>query len=57
MIPFMPQINELVFQTTFGGVTGHPSECDLVDQIVMSRPLVCAIKLVQTRLLREPGKK
>ena len=57
MTPFMPQINEVVFQTTSGGVAGQPSECDLVDQIVMSRLLVCAIKLVQTRLLSEPGKK
>src|SRR6266568_455345 len=58
VMPFIPQIRFLVFQTAAtGAFEGQPGGCDRVDHSAVVLPLVCAMKFVHTALLSESGKK
>src|SRR5690242_7062693 len=55
--PVIPHTKLFVFHATRGGCAGQSGECCRSDHMKMPRPFVCAIKLVQIRLLSDTGKK
>jgi hypothetical protein len=57
VMPFQPQIRQLVFHSMTGGSTGHFGGWVLTDQIIVLFPLVCAMKFDQMRALNDWGRK